>query len=139
MLTMTQVARIRAVRTVLINKATYPNVLDAIRHSYNMRGATEAEKPIEVSINISVTYLDRLESFLKDEVDLPGFYAFVEGRGGKFEKEVAYPMCTHALRYLLETLNGENEEQHGPRRIAEVKLPASGGVIDMPNKLVGEC
>lgn len=125
MLNITQVMRIRGGKMVLINKATYPNVLDAIRYYYAWKGKAENEKPKEVLINANTVYLDRLELFLKDEVDLPGFYAFVEGRGGTFEKLVAYPMCKHGLEYILGTINGENEYEHGPRCSAEIKLPVT--------------
>lgn len=125
---------------LLISKATYPNVLDAVRYHYAKKGETEDKRPIEILLNINKVYLERLEEFLRDEVDLPGFYAFVEGRGGTFEKEVGYPLCRNALTYLIGTLEGENENEHGPRCTAEITLPASGGTIPIDStKLIGEC
>lgn len=115
---------------IAINRETYENVIDAIRYHYVFTGKRAEDTPIAVGIGVNKVYLDRLEEFLKDHVDLPGFYAFVEGRGGTFDKEVSYPMCKNTLMFILESLEEKNNHENLPIK-KEITLPAGGGNISL--------
>jgi hypothetical protein len=123
MLTITQVMRIRGGKMIYIARENYPNILDAIRFHYVKLEIPEGEIPIALSLNINQVYLDRLESFIKDEIDLPEFYAFASGHSkDSVKRRVGYPMANNAFRFILDAIEGKNHDE-GPRITAELKLP----------------
>jgi len=125
MLTITQIMRIKGGKMFHISPQCYPNVFDAVKYHYAFTHIPQERTPIAFEIGINQVYLDRLEAFLKDEVDLPGFYAFVEGRTGSFSQKVVYPMAYKTLCFILETIKGENRYEHGPHIKINVTFPAN--------------
>ena len=147
MLNITQVMRIRGGKMLNITRKTYPNTLDAIRYYYVMRGTPEQRIPLLLALNINQVYLDRLEVFIKDEIDLPEFYAFATGKSKEsVRRRVGYPIANNAFNYILEAIEGNNNYENGPRVTAEIKFPepiemgyATGGTFSIDTtKLFGQ-
>lgn len=131
MLNITQVMRIRAGVMIDVNGENYPNVLDAVRFHYRYNKTPEECIPVSFKLGVNKVYLDRLEYFIDKQLDLPEFYQFVQGRDGKFNKIVSFPMCKNTLVFIIESLEEKNNHESLPIR-KEITLPANGGAIPMP-------
>lgn len=105
---------------ISVGKSNYPNVIDAVRFHYIITKVPLAQHPQAFELNINQVYLDRLESFLKDEIDLPSFYAFVEGRKGTFRRHTGFPMAEKTLAFITESLEGKNHYETGPKIHAKI-------------------
>ena len=123
MLTITQVMRIRGGKMITITREHYRNVLDLIRHHYRARRVPDQQIPVLLALNVNKIYLDRLESFLEDEINLLEFYAFASGKSSEnVRRRVGYPMANNTFQFILDALEGSNHNE-GPRVTAEIKFP----------------
>lgn len=108
---------------ITITREHYKNVLDLIRFHYVGRNVPEQRIPVLMALNVNKIYLDRLESFIEDEIDLPEFYAFASGKSTEsVRRQVGYPMANNTFHFILDALEGKNHNE-GPRISAEIKFP----------------
>ena len=111
-----QKLRVTGSKMITIDNSTYPNILDAVKFYYGFSGVSKEETPEKFKVCMNLIYLDRLEEFLKDELDLPGFYAFVEGRNGAFRDFTGFPMADIAMEFIVENIQEGNQNEESTRK-----------------------